>query len=399
MTSTQFRPAGRLFGIDLAGLFDDDDEATGGLNPFLSLMQQTKGRGNALSMRPQPQTGTTAMLGFGGGAGGGAINNYNLVGSNIGANTGTANINTEIDQPVTTPGSPDGDGDGGDTPAPDTQPQPYFTPEAVRFSRTPRDYTKDLSRQEAVGKANQLLKRAVGDKLTTQEQYNRLFDPLLKDLQEGDDYGFDIDRFYKNVEKEGYTPYQGIGVAGKLGSTNRGDSGAYADYVNTMFSDKRFFDQKDAGRRFLEAKAFYRPGGEDTQLDRIGVIQGRFDQGEMKFRGAGGEDYGTGYRAGTVGDRLRPFYETYMKEQGLGVTQNPEGYAAGSSGSSPSQAAEKFADYDFASFGEGGYGLKDVRALLDKGATSEDLLRVGKRAKSQGLNVGEGVRGLFSELA
>ena len=71
-------------------------------------------------------------------------------------------------------------------------------------------------------------------------------------------------------------------------------------------------------------------GGEDTQLDKIGIIQGRFDQGEMKFRGAG-EDYGTGYRAGTVGDRLRPFYETYMKEQGLGVTPNPEGYAAGSS--------------------------------------------------------------------
>ena len=141
MTSMQFRPAGRFFGIDLAGLFKDDDEATGGLNPFLSLMQQTKGRGGALSMRPQPQTGTTAMLGFGGGAGGGAINNYNLVGSNIGANTGVANINTEIDQPVTTPGSPDGDGDGGDTPAPDTQPQPYFTPEAVRFSRTPQDYT------------------------------------------------------------------------------------------------------------------------------------------------------------------------------------------------------------------------------------------------------------------
>jgi len=408
MTSTQFRPAGRLFGIDLAGLFSDDDEATGGLNPFLSLMQQTKGRGNALSMRPQPQTGTTSMLGFGRGlGGGGGINNINLVGSNIGANTGTANINTELDQPVTIPGSPDGDGDGGGTPTPPpaTQPEPYFTFEPVRFSRENRDYTRDLSRQEAVGKANQLLKRAVGDKLTTQEQYNRLFDPLLKDLQEGNDYGFDIDRFYKNVEKEGYTPYQGIGVAGKLGTTNRGDSGAYADYVNTMFQNAKFFDQKDAGRRFLEAKAFYRPGGEDTQLDRIGVIQGRFDQGEMKFRGAGGEDYGTGYRAGTVGDRLRPFYETYMKEQGLGVTENPEGYAAGSnlpagsSASTPSQTAARFDDYDFASAGKGGYGLKDVRALLDQGATSEDLLRVGKRAKSQGLNVGKAVRNLFSELA
>jgi hypothetical protein len=390
----QFRPAGRLFGIDLAGLFKDDDEATGGLNPFLSLMQQTKGRGGALSMRPQPQTGTTAMLGFGG-AGGGAINNYNYVGSNIGANTGVANINQgEVDQPVTTP-------DPDPTPEPTPEPGPYFEFEPVKFSRTPQDYTKDLSRQEAVGKANQLLKRAVGDKLTTQEQYNRLFDPLLKDLQEGNDYGFDIDRFYKNVEKEGFTPYEGIAVAGKLGSGNRNQEGAYGDYVNTLFGkDKHFFDQKDAGRRFLEAKAFYRPGGADTQLDKIGIIQGRFDQGEMKFRGAGGEDYGTGYRAGTVGDRLRPFYETYMKEQGLGATENPEGYAAGSNlPAGSSQSAARFDDYDFASYGQGGYGLKDVRALMDKGATTEDLLRVGRRAKEQGLNIGGGVRGLFSELA
>ena len=76
-------------------------------------MQQTKGRGNALSMRPQPQTGTTAMLGFGGGlGGGGSINNItNLVGSNIGANTGVAEINADVDadQPVTIPGSPDTD--------------------------------------------------------------------------------------------------------------------------------------------------------------------------------------------------------------------------------------------------------------------------------------------------
>lgn len=390
----QFRPAGRLFGIDLAGLFKDDDESTGGLNPFLSLMQQTKGRGGALSMRPQPQTGTTAMLGFGG-AGGGAINNYNYVGSNIGANTGVANINQ--DQPVSIPDPVDPTPD----PDPTPEPGPYFEFEPVKFSRTPRDYTQDLSRQEAVGKANQLLKRAVGDKLTTQEQYNRLFDPLLKDLQEGNDYGFDIDRFYKNVEKEGFTPYEGIAVAGKLGSGNRNEEGAYGDYVNTLFGkDKHFFDQKDAGRRFLEAKAFYRPGGADTQLDRIGIIQGRFDQGEMKFRGAGGEDYGTGYRAGTVGDRLRPFYETYMKEQGLGVTENPEGYAAGSNlPAGSSQSAPRFDDYDFASYGQGGYGLKDVRALMDKGATTEDLLRVGRRAKEQGLNIGGGVRGLFSELA
>ena len=373
MTSTPVRPAGALFGIDLAGLFNDDEGASGGLNPFLNLMQQTKGRGGALSMRPQPQTGTTAMLGFGGG-GFGSI--QNIVGSNIGENTGVANINTDIggDQPTTSPGGP------------------YFTPEAVSFSATPRDYTKDLSRQEAVGKANQLIKRAVGaDKLTSQEQYNRLFSPLLKDLQQGDDYGFDIDRFYKNVEKEGFTPYKGIGIAGKLGSTERGQEGAYGDYVNFMFGkDKNFFDQKDAGRRFLEAKAFYRPGGEDTQLDKIGMIQQRFNEGEMKFRGAGGDDYGTtGYRTGTVGGGLKPFYETYMETMGMGSANNQ----------ASSQSDSRFKDFDYAAAGESGFGLKDVRSLIDQGATSDEILKVGRRAKDRGLNVGQGVRELFNEFA
>ena len=84
-----------------------------------------------------------------------------------------------------------------------------------------------------------------------------------------------------------------------------------------------------------------------------------------------------------------------MKEQGLGATPNSES----SSTSTSSQTAGRFADYDFASAGAGGYGLQDVRALIDQGATSEELLKVGKRAKSQGLNVGEGVRNLFSELS
>ena len=390
MTSTPLRTAGRLFGIDLAGLFRDDENGEGGglnLQPFLQFTNTGKGRGGALSFRPQQQTGTTSTLGFGSSSGG--INNINVVGSNIGQNLGG---NVDLGGGDTTPTEPS-------EPSEPTQPQPYFTPEAVRFSREARDYTKDLSRQEAVGKANQLLKRAVGDKLTTQEQYNRLFDPLLKDLQEGDDYGFDIDRFYKNVEKEGFTPYEGIGVAGKLGSGNRNQQGAYGEYVNMLFGkDKTFFDQKDAGRRFLEAKAFYRPGGEDTQLDRIGQIQGRFDQGEMKFRGAGGEDYGTGYRAGTVGDRLRPFYETYMKEQGFGVTPNPEGFEGGSSSSNSSSSNSsssntptnyaKFADYDFASQGAGGFGMADIESLLGEGANIRQLRALRDRARVEGKNVG-----------
>ena len=118
--------------------------------PFLSLMQQTKGQ--VAGMKPD---WTTAMLGFGGGlGGGGSINNItSLVGSNIGANTGVAEINADVDadQPVTIPGGPDTDGVG--TACTPAQPQPPH-PEAIDSGDL--DYTKDLSRQEAVGKANQL---------------------------------------------------------------------------------------------------------------------------------------------------------------------------------------------------------------------------------------------------
>ena len=54
MTSSGLRTAGRLFGIDLAGLFKDDEDGGGGLNlnPFLSFSTTSKGRGGALSFRP-----------------------------------------------------------------------------------------------------------------------------------------------------------------------------------------------------------------------------------------------------------------------------------------------------------------------------------------------------------
>ena len=49
MTSSGLRTAGRLFGIDLAGLFKDDEDGGGGLNlnPFLSFTNTGKGRGGA----------------------------------------------------------------------------------------------------------------------------------------------------------------------------------------------------------------------------------------------------------------------------------------------------------------------------------------------------------------
>ena len=55
MTSSGPRVAGNLFGIDLAGLFRDDEDGGGGLNlnPFLQLTNVGKGRGGVLSFRPQ----------------------------------------------------------------------------------------------------------------------------------------------------------------------------------------------------------------------------------------------------------------------------------------------------------------------------------------------------------
>jgi len=391
MTSSGLRTAGRLFGIDLAGLFKDDEEGGGGLNlnPFLSLTNTTKGRGGALSFRPQQQTGTTATLGFGGAQGG--INNINVVGSNFGqGNT----FGESMEEPTPTPSEPD--------PTPTTQ--PFFETQDVKFSRTPMDYTMDLSKQEAVGKANQLLRRTLGDKISDQETYNKLFDPLLKDLQKGNDYGFDVDRLYKNIRAEGFEPYKDVitraGAAPFGGKSAADGADAYSSYVNQQFAaDKPFFDQADAGRRFLEAKAFFRPGGDDTKLDRIGQIQNRFDAYEMGFKGQGGDAYGDGYRSGNVTGSLKPFYETYL--EGLNATNPRSGMP--DSPDRPDQSSQpaqqnRFEDFDYAAYGQGGFGLQDVRALIDQGATSDEILKVGKRAKDKGLNVGPNVGNLFSEL-
>ena len=402
MTSSGLRTAGRLFGIDLAGLFKDDEDGGGGLNlnPMLQFSTTSKGRGGALSFRPQQQTGVTSTLGFGGARGG--INNINVVGSNFGqGNT----FGESEEKPTPTPTEP--------TPPPTQELQPFFTPQDVRFSRQSMDYTRDLSKQEAVGKANQLLARTLGDKIQDQETYNKFFDPLLKDLQKGDDYGFDIDRLYKNIRKEGFEPYKnvispagGTPFGGKAASEG-GD--AYSQFVNQQFAaDKTYFDQADAGRRFLEAKAFFRPGGEDTKLDRIGQIQNRFDQYEMGFKGQGGDAYGGGYREGKVTGPYKQFFDTYLEGRGFtnpyanqGETKAAETKAAETRQVRPEdmpQQQNRFEDFDYAAYGQGGFGLKDVRALIDQGATSDEILKVGRRAKDRGLNVGPNVANLFGEL-
>ena len=385
MTSSGLRTAGRLFGIDLAGLFKDDEDGEGGLNlnPMLQFSTTSKGRGGALSFRPQQQTGVTSTLGFGGARGG--INNINVVGSNFGQGN-QLNAPSE-EKPTPTPSEPE------PTPAP--QLQPFFTPQDVKFSRETMDYTKDLSRQEAAGKANQLLARTLGDKIQDQETYNKFFDPLVKDLQKGNDYGFDVDRLYRNIRSEGFEPYKnvispagGTPFGGKAASEG---ADAYSSFVNQQFAnDKTYYDQADAGRRLLEAKAFFRPGG------------------EMQFKGQGGDPYEGGYRAGTVGPKYKDFYESYLKERGF---TNPYANQSGTQTDSAAQSEQKkvrpgdmpalkdrFEDFDYAAYGQGGFGLQDVRALIDEGATSKEILKVGRRAKERGLNIGPNVGNLFSEL-
>ena len=127
MTSTPLRTAGSLFGIDLAGLFKDDEDGENNsfnLQPFLEFTKTSKGRGGVLSFRPQQQTGTTSTLGFGGG--GGSIQNINVVGSNIGANTGVIEDGINVG------------GDDGGTTDPGPQLPQRFKPDADRDWETKR---------------------------------------------------------------------------------------------------------------------------------------------------------------------------------------------------------------------------------------------------------------------
>ena len=57
--------AGERFGLDLAGLFEEDDEATSDFAPGVEFEKTTKGKGGGLYMRPQPVTGETTRLNLG----------------------------------------------------------------------------------------------------------------------------------------------------------------------------------------------------------------------------------------------------------------------------------------------------------------------------------------------
>lgn len=181
-------------------------------------------------------------------------------------------------------------------------------PKTVSYQAS--DLYRDLTPTEAVGKASQLLGRAVGpEKITSQETYNKLFEPLYKDLQTGQDYGEDIARFYKNIETTfpGEKPYR------FAGSKQVFQQPTYGEFIESTLKGTEYYDPLDFVRRALEAKAFYRPGGEATNLKEIGQVTGRLEAGEGLFYGKGNTPYRGGYRTAEFADSSDPFATYYNK--------------------------------------------------------------------------------------
>lgn len=292
MTATRFKlpqnflgPAGSRFGIDLAGLFEDDSEAEGGAEGFLpsfSTKVLEKGRGGALSYKA-PRTPTRESV-------------FNLT---------PTTKQMVAEQPAEKP-----------TEKPKQEAplrEAYKPDDQVRFSS---NYLGNLSQQEAAGKAAQLLHRAIGAaSLKGQEDFNKLFEPLYKDLQTGDDYGADISRFYKSARSIGYEPYSTKST--DIRTDLKGAAG-YQPFVENLLQPStmgQFYDPADFGRRILEAKAYYEPGGVGTNLTAIGNVQNEINRlGEDTFYGKS-QAYKGGYRQGipsTESDPFRQYYNTFI---------------------------------------------------------------------------------------
>tara|TARA_Y100000004_G_scaffold194774_1_gene260184 strand:- start:5117 stop:6094 length:978 start_codon:yes stop_codon:yes gene_type:complete len=84
----QFRAAGSRLGLDLEGLFKDDDEGKatlqGDFAPNLQMETTTRGRGYGATMKPQQKDPVTTTFSLGMDSGGGAsiVNNFNPVNNN-----------------------------------------------------------------------------------------------------------------------------------------------------------------------------------------------------------------------------------------------------------------------------------------------------------------------------
>lgn len=252
---------------------------------------------------PLPATGNLPQVGF-------VVSNKESRGSRLGREPGTPSSTRAPESTApTTPTTPTTPTEP-TTPVTPTKPVVPINVDPKTVTYQASDFYKDLSPTEAVGKATQLLSRAIGaGDITSQETYNKLFEPLYKDLQTGQDYGEDISRFYKNIETvfPGKKPYQFAGSKPVFREPT------YGEFVNTAFKSTEYYDPLDFARRSLEAKAYYRPGGEATNLKEIGQITGRLAAGEGSFYGKGGTPYRGGYRTAEFADAKDPFAVYYNK--------------------------------------------------------------------------------------
>jgi hypothetical protein len=281
--------AGKRFGIDLLGLFQDEEGKPSGFEgfvPSITTRSLEKGRGGVLSYKA-PKTPTRETV-------------FQL----------TPEAKTEAPAAAAAPEAPAAKEEEA---APIMQKQPYKQDDMVRFSS---NYLGDLSQQEAAGKAAQLLHRAIGaTNIRDQETFNKLFEPLYTDLQSGADYGADVSRFYKAARSAGYEPYTQTQTDIKPG---QGDQ-PWSQLVGGMLNKEtmqQFYDPADYGRRILEAKAYYEPGGVGTNLTAIGNVQNKINElGEESFYGKT-QGYKGGYRQGipsTESDPFRQYYEAFLK--------------------------------------------------------------------------------------
>ena len=356
----QFRQAGSRLGLDLAGLFEEDDNGQLGLGGFVPQMRTSstsRGRGYGLTMKPQQKDPVTTEFA-------------------LTPDKGASMALPTQQEPAEEPKAEE----------PKAEPaKQLYVPHSVTYST---DYMGNLSSQEAVGKANQLLARALGPEYVgTQDTYNKLFEPLYKNLQTGDDYGTDIAKFYEAARAKGFEPYSKTQT--DISAPASQGKSAYGQFVNTKFGEN-FYDPADFGRRILEGKAFYRPGGEQTNLTDIGLVQNRIEAGEGSFWGKD-KPYESGYRAASFvnkSDPFKMFFENYLAgtqadpEQFKKAASTPSATVPPSAGLQASLQADpnRFADYDFASQGEAGFGMKDVKYLLGEGASYNQLKEIAKRA-------------------
>ena len=378
MTSTPLRTAGSLFGIDLAGLFKDDENGEGGglnLQPFLQFTNTGKGRGGVLSFRPQQQTGTTSTLGFG--SMGGGINNINVVGSNIGQNLGG---NVEL---------PGGGSDTGSDPGSDTEtpegPFPNFDYSAYGKAGYGMKDVYALLDQGATGADIRALgARAKDQGLNVGRRAEQLLNRTLSE-----DYA---DKFGGGKFKFAEYGQPGFGMK---------DIDYVLDQGGTLADIRRLsYEARDKGlnigpraQALLEQSFGQRPNPEPGSDKPDFAKFADYDfasQGQAGF-GMKDIDYLTGEGATTP--QLRALRDRARIE---GRNVGPKAEKLLQRGGQKSGG--DFSNFDFGAYGQGGFGMADIRALLDQGATRKDIKGVGKQAKEKGLNIGSRAQGLFAGL-